>query len=135
MDYESMLDDARKELPEDAIEAGRFSIPKAKGHLQGNRTVISNFYQIAQGVNRSPEMLMKHMLKEMATPGNLSRTALIMGTKVSATKFNQKVEQFVKQFVLCSECQKPDTKMETEHGILYLKCSACGAKHAVKAKL
>lgn len=135
MDYEAMLEEGRKQLPEDVIESGRFGVPKALGHLQGNRTVISNFHQIAAALGREPGQLQKHLLKELATPGNLSKTALIIGAKVPAGRVNQKIQQFVKNFVLCYECQKPDTKLSIEHAIMYMKCAACGAKHKVRAKL
>lgn len=135
MDYEAMLKEGIKNLPEDVIESGRFTVPKVIGHIQGNKTIISNFNQIATALNRDPEQFQKYLLKELATPGTITKTALIIGTKVPASKINGKIAQFVKKFVLCSECQKPDTKLEKEQGIIYMKCSACGAKHAVRERL
>ncbi len=130
-----MLDEGVKKLPEDVIESGRFQVPKAVGHLQGSRTVISNFHQIASAVGRKPEELQKYLLKELATPGNLTKSALIIGAKMPASKINAKVQQFVKLFVLCYECQRPDTSLLKEQNVLYLKCTACGSKHAVRARL
>ena len=69
MDYEKMLEKARKELPESVLKTERFEIPKVKGHIQGNRTIISNFNQIAKTLRREPEHLLKFVLKELAAPG------------------------------------------------------------------
>ena len=80
-----MLEDVRKSLPEAVFLKERFEIPKALGHIQGNRTIITNFLQIASTLRRDVSHLLKYILKELATPGNLSKSALIMGRKVPAS--------------------------------------------------
>ena len=131
-----MLADARKSLPEVVFVKERFIIPKVIGHIQGNRTIISNFQQIASTLGRNVEHMLKFVLKELATPGEIKKSgALIMGTKVPASRINEKVRQYAIEFVLCAECGKPDTKLEKEGELLYLKCTACGVKNIVKAKI
>jgi translation initiation factor 2 subunit 2 len=133
MDYKNLLKKAMKDMPESVFEKHRFEIPKVRGHLQGNRTVISNLVQIAGHLRRKPEHLLKYLLKELATPGALKNNMVIFGAKVSATKVNEKIQKFANEFVLCSECGKPDTVIEKDNAISYLKCTACGAKHVVRA--
>jgi translation initiation factor 2 subunit 2 len=135
MQYETLLKKARKELPQAVFEKARFEIPKAKGHIQGNRTVISNFHQIADILNRPVQHLLKYILKELATPGNLKRSAVILGTKIAASRVNEKIKKYAEEFVLCPECGKSDTKLEKEGDFLFMKCTACGAKKPVKAKI
>lgn len=57
-----MLEKGRKELPEHILKSERFEIPKVKGHIQGNRTIISNFQQIAEVLGRPAEHLLKYIL-------------------------------------------------------------------------
>ena len=135
MDYEQLLERGRKKLPDTVLETSRFEVPKVLGHIQGNRTIISNFQQIADTLRRDPEHLLKYVLKELATPGELKKSAMIIGTKISASRINEKVQQYAKEFVICSECRKPDTKLVKDDKFLFLKCSACGAKHTVKARI
>ncbi len=135
MDYKELLKEARDKLPEAAFEKQRFEIPKARGHLQGNMTVISNFKQIATELRRQPEHLLKFILKELAAPGGLKPKGLLIGTKVSASKINEKIKQYAHEYVLCTECGKPDTKIEKEGQFAYLKCTACGARHSIKSKI
>ena len=136
MNYEKMLDDVRKNLPEVVFIKERFEIPKVLGHMQGNRTIISNFLQIASSLRRDVDHLLKYVLKELATPGEIKKSgALILGTKVSASRLNDKIRQYANAFVLCSECGKPDTKIEREDNANYLKCTACGAKNIIKGKI
>ena len=135
-DYKKMLEDARKSLPEVVFIKERFEIPKVLGHMQGNRTIVSNFLQIASALRRDVNHLLKYVLKELATPGEIKKSgALILGTKVSASRINEKIRQYANEFVLCLECGKPDTKIEREGELNYLKCTACGAKNFVKAKI
>ncbi|MFH1771088.1 MAG: translation initiation factor IF-2 subunit beta [archaeon] len=135
MNYEKMLKEGKKNLPDISSETERFNIPKVRGHIEGNKTVVSNFSEIAKTLQRKSEHLLKYVLKELATPGDIRKNALIFGTKLSASKINEKITQYVETFVLCKECGKPDTKLSKESGIYYLKCQACGAKHSFYAKI
>ncbi|RLI78897.1 translation initiation factor IF-2 subunit beta, partial [Archaeoglobales archaeon] len=38
----------------------------------------------------------------------------------------------VKTYVLCKECNAPDTEFVREERVLMVRCLACGAKHPVK---
>lgn len=135
MDYEKLLDKAYKELPEVKIEDSRFEIPKAQGHIQGVKTIITNFLKIAQILRRDPAHLQKYLLRELAAPGNLDGPRLILNRKISSNLINQKIEQYAKSFVICKECGKPDTTLKKEDRFIYVKCQACGAKHYIKSKI
>lgn len=135
MGYEQLLETAYKNLPETVKTAERFESMKVMGHLQGNQTVISNFQKIAQHLRRTPEHLLKFILKELAAPGELKGPFLILGTKIPASRINEKIEEYTEQFVLCKECRKPDTKLIKEGSYVFIKCQACGAKHTVPGKI
>ena len=64
MDYAKLLDRAYKDMPESVLEKERFEIPKVRGHLEGNKTIISNFTQIISVLRRTEEHLLKYLLKE-----------------------------------------------------------------------
>jgi translation initiation factor 2 subunit 2 len=131
-DYKKLLKKTIKELPESAMERSRFEIPKVKGHIQGNNTIITNFKQIAKYLSRDENHFLKFILKELAAPGKFVRDNLIIGTKMSSSLINEKIHKYAEVFVLCPVCGKPDTVIEIEKGISTLKCTACGAKHPVR---
>jgi translation initiation factor 2 subunit 2 len=136
MNYEDMLKNARKQLPKSVFERARFEIPKIKGHIQGNRTILTNFLQIASVLGRPVEHMLKYILKELATPGEIKKNgSVIIGTKVSASRINEKIRMYADDYVLCIECGKPDTKIEKEGNFSFMKCQACGAKHPIKARI
>ncbi len=131
MRYEELLKKAKKELPKVSEKKERFDIPKIKGHVQGTRTILSNFTQIAQYLRRTPQHMLKYILKELATPGEIKKTGTIIGSKVPASRINEKIRAYAEKFVLCKECGKPDTKLEKEGNLIYVKCMACGARKTV----
>ena len=80
--------------------------------------------------------MLKYVLKELATPGEIKKTGVVIfGTKLSASRINEKIQQYADTFVVCKECGKPDTKLEKEGNIYFVKCQACGAKHSVYSKI
>lgn len=135
MDYEAMLAKGQGELPEEQGKGERFAIPNVKGHLQGNKTVISNLPEIAKNIGRPLELLVKYIEKQMATKGLIEGNFVIFNTKLSATRMNERIQQFVDQFVICKECGKPDTKLSKDTGVFFLRCSACGAKYSINSRI
>lgn len=135
MDYDAMLDRGKGKLPENTVATERFSVPNVTGHLEGNKTVISNFLQIANIIRRTPEHLMKYINRELAAKGELKKQLLMFNTKLPSSKINEKIQQYVEEFVICKECGKPDTKLVKEGMITFVRCQACGAKHSVNSKI
>ena len=130
-----MLERGKKLLPETVTASERFTVPKVTGHLEGNKTVISNFFQICNTLGRTPEHLLKYISRETAAKGELKRQLLVFNTKIPSSKINEKIETYVDSFVLCKECGKPDTKLYKEGVITFMKCQACGARHSVLSKI
>jgi translation initiation factor 2 subunit 2 len=134
--YEKLLEDAYKDVKSVAGKPGeRFEIPKIKGHFEGKKTILTNFFQIASHIRRSPEHFQKYMLKELAASGTKDGDRLILNIKVPSAKINKKIEDYVNEFVLCKECKKPDTELTKQDRLTFVHCLACGAKHPVRSKI
>jgi translation initiation factor 2 subunit 2 len=131
--YEDMLDRALSQLPEKVFEKSRFEIPKSDSFTMGNRTIIRNFQEIAQNMNRDPNHLMKFLSGELATSGNFESRGAVFQGRFSQYQINEKLEKFATTYVLCHECGKPDTKLVKEGRITFLQCEACGARHSVRS--
>ena len=135
MGYEELLKRGREALPESVKITARFEIPKVVGHVQGSKTIISNFLAIADAFNRDASHLLKFIQRELATPAQIEGQRLVMGRKLSSALINAKVQFYADTFVLCPDCKRPDTKLVKEDKVLFLKCTACGAKHPIRAKI
>ena len=131
--YEEMLDRAISKLPEKVFEQSRFEIPKSDSFTMGNRTIVKNFQEIAQRMNRDPNHLMKYLSGELATSGNFESRGAVFQGRFSNHQINEKIERYASTYVLCHECGKPDTKLLKEGRIVFLQCEACGARHSVRS--
>jgi translation initiation factor 2 subunit 2 len=131
MEYEKLLDEAYSKVKQVDTSSERFAIPKISGHFEGKKTILTNFFSIASHIRRNPEHFQKFMLKELAAAGQKEGERLVLNMKVPSAKINLKIEQYVKEFVLCKECQKPDTQLLKEDRLIFIHCLACGAKHSV----
>ncbi len=129
--YEQMLNDAYKKIKAPEGNGERFEIPKAQGLFEGKKTIITNFTHIASYIRRNPEHFEKFLLKQLASSGQIEGDRLVLNQKVPSAKINQKIEEYVKEFVLCKECGKPDTELIKDDRLTFIHCLACGAKHPV----
>lgn len=130
MGYESLLDQAYEKI-EPVEECGRFEILKVKGHHEGTKTIITNFGQVVNCIRRNPEHLMKFLNKELASSSEIKGERLILSRKLSSKDINDRIEKYVKRFVLCPKCRKPDTELKDVGGKVFLNCLACGEKYEV----
>jgi translation initiation factor 2 subunit 2 len=130
--YEKLLDNIYKNLPKERVSTERFEIPKAEVSVVGSRTIIKNFKEICDKLNRDPNHLAKFLSKELAAPGNIEGERYIINSKISEKIINDKIKKYCENFVICKQCNRPDTRLvEFERGIYYMQCDACGARSPV----
>lgn len=133
MDYDSLLDKAYGELPENLAKGERFELPALDAFVEGNKTIIKGFPQVLQKIRREADHLVKFFSKEFAVPVTVEGDRLVLHRKLRIELINKKFEEYVKFYVICSQCGKPDTHIEASgHRSRILVCEACGARTAVK---
>ncbi len=133
--YEQLLDKAYSKIKVVASSSDRFEVPKVEGQVSGKNTLITNFLVIVSYIRRPAEHLAKFLMKELAVPGEIQNDRLVLKTRLNSARVNEKIESYVKEFVLCPECKKPDTEIISERGIKFKHCLACGAKTPIKSKI
>jgi translation initiation factor 2 subunit 2 len=129
--YLTLLDRARKQLPKEVFEKSRFEIPKIESFVEGNKTHITNWKDITKMIRRD-EHFIKLMAREFATSISEEGGRLTFQGKFTASSLNKQLSTYVKVYVICPECGKPDTKLVKDDRMLILVCEACGARHSVK---
>lgn len=127
-----MLDRLYMSLPKQALSKERFELPKIESHIEGTKTIVTNFASIIKLIHRDEKHLMKFVSKESAVPSFVSGGRLILNGKFSQQQAEELIHSYIKQFVLCRECGKPDTKFTEMQGVKMMKCEACGALNPVK---
>ena len=134
-DYEKLLEEAYEKVKVVEGKGDRFEIPPIEGHIEGKKTILTNFFNIASYIRRDSDHFQKFVLKELATSGQREGDRLVLNNKVPSSKINAKIDQYVKEFVICKECGKPDTELIKENRLSFMHCLACGAKHPVREKI
>ncbi|MBT4165656.1 translation initiation factor IF-2 subunit beta [archaeon] len=132
--YDKLLETAYKGIKPIEQSKERFNLPKIEGHNEGTKTILTNLPQIATYIRRDINHLLRFLLKELATSGAIKQNRTILHRKINSQKINEKIDEYVKEFVICKECGKPDSELIREKGFTFLHCLACGAKHSVRGK-
>ncbi|MEM3550066.1 MAG: translation initiation factor IF-2 subunit beta [Candidatus Bathyarchaeia archaeon] len=131
-DYESLLRRARSQIPEIASKRERLEIPKLQYVVVGMRTIIHNFKEVAEVLNRDPQHLLKYLTGELATAATLQESRIIFQGKFPAETLERLLQRYMETFVTCPICKRPDTKIVKEKRLSFLVCEACGAKSSVR---
>jgi len=132
MEYKDLLQRARSQLPEKVFDKSRFEIPKILSVIEGNKTFITNIRDVLSRINREENHFLKFMAGELATSVTMEGTRAVFAGKHAKLTLQSLLERYVKEYVICGECEKPDTSLVIETRIMWKKCDACGASTAVK---
>ena len=131
-----MLNIAYSEIPSGTLKHERFEIPRVKSSIIGRRrgpTILYNYTEICDVLNRKPMHILKFLSKEMATSGTIDNSRVIFKGKFDKNTFEGLLNRYVNDFVICPVCNRPDTKIIREKRLQFRKCDACGAKSPVKS--
>ena len=132
--YEELLERAFEELSKkEVVRKERFEIPRVSVIREGARTTLKNFSQIAKALNRSEEHLYKYLVKSLGTAGFIDNGRLVLQGKFTEDEIQREINDYVKLYLLCKECNSPDTEFIREERVLMVRCLACGAKHPVRS--
>ncbi|MDD1721154.1 MAG: translation initiation factor IF-2 subunit beta [Euryarchaeota archaeon] len=121
-------------LPHITSDAERFSIPDVRVFVEGRATVFENFAEIADVLNRNPEHLLKYLLRELGTAGKVEGTRVIFQGRFSQEMIAGLIDDYVSEYVICSECNRPDTHLTKSDRTVMLKCDACGAQRSIRKR-
>ena len=132
MNYDDLFERARKQLPEKVFEQSRFEIPSIQSVLEGNKTFLLNIREVLERINREENHFLKFMAGELATSVTMEGARAVFAGKHAKATLQTLLERYVKEYVICAECEKPDTRLLIEARILRKRCDACGATISVK---
>ena len=130
-EYTKLLDSAIEKIPKRTSSGERFELPSVQGVRIGNRTIIQNFKDIADRMNRDPHHLLKFLSKELATAAAVEGARAIFQGVFKVQSMNRLVNIYTQRFVICPVCKRPDTKMEKQERYTFLVCEACGARSSI----
>ena len=131
-DYDALLERAYAQLPDKTKTSVRFEMPQVEVFFEGNKTILKNFSQVAKILGRDEAHLQKYLTKDLGAYSMLSGERLIFNKKLFGKKIGDGVKKYAAEYVLCPQCEKPDTVFTTLEGVKILKCEACGGWKPLK---
>jgi len=136
LDYGKLLERAREGLEDVMQNAERFSPPKPEILHEGSKkTIIRNFSEIVDALRREENHLYKFLLQELGTAGSVDKRRLVLQGRVPEKKINERIKLYIETFIVCQECNRPDTAFLRTGRTLNLHCEACGAKRPIRTNL
>ena len=129
--YAELLKRVQNETSHLEIDENRFKIPKVDVFYEGNTTVLRNFDKILSAINREGTHLLKFFLGNVGTAGEIVGNRLVFQGKIPPKTLQDKLEDYIESFVICSECNRPDTHLVKKGRTILLRCDACGAFRSV----
>ncbi len=133
-DYDALLERAKEEIPEAISTGERFELPDLETTKQGKTTVVRNFGDILEAMNREPDEVVPRLLRELGAAGSYEDRRLTLQGDHGKRTIQDRLDRYVEGYVICSECGRPDTHLIKENRTLVLKCDACGGHRPVQAR-
>ena len=130
--YEDLLKKACAQMPEVSLKHERLELPKLMVNTVGMRTIISNFKEVADALDRDPQHILKFLTREMATAATFQDSRAIFQGKFRRESFERLLQRYLDSYVVCPICKRPDTRIVKEKRLSFLVCNACGAKSSIK---
>lgn len=97
------------------------------------KTVFVNFMELCKAMHRTPEHVLQFLLAELGTSGTLDgQQRLIVKGRFLPKAFEGILRRYVTEYVLCKMCKSPDTILNRENRLFFLRCEQCGASSTVQ---
>lgn len=134
MDYESSLDRAMDAVPDIKGDSERLRVPDPVAQPDGAFTRFNNLSEVADALNRETDHLHRFVQRALATSGKLEEGVGRYNGNFTERDFERTVDDYTEEYVRCSECGLPDTRLVQEDRTMMLRCDACGAFRPVKKR-
>jgi translation initiation factor 2 subunit 2 len=130
--YDELLKRACSQMPQVSVKRERLELPRLFITNVGVRTIITNFKEVADVLNRDPQHILKFLTREMATAATFNDSRAIFQGRFRRDSFERLLQRYIENFVTCPVCNRPDTKIVKEKRLSFLVCNACGARSSIK---
>merc|ERR1719402_1713320 len=101
---------------------------KVEGKGNGIKTVIVNMVDVARALARPPTYVTKYFGCELGaqTQFDIKNERYIVNGCHEANKLQDMLDGFIKKFVLCEQCDNPETVLKVKKNLIGASCKACG---------
>ena len=110
----------------------RYKMPRLQAKVEGKgngiKTVIVNMVDVARALARPPTYVTKYFGCELGaqTQFDIKSERYIVNGCHEAGKLQDMLDGFIKKFVLCEQCDNPETVLKVKKNMIGASCKACG---------
>lgn len=110
----------------------RYKMPRLQAKVEGKgngiKTVIVNMVDVARALARPPTYVTKYFGCELGaqTQFDIKNERYIVNGSHDAAKMQDMLDGFIKKFVLCEQCENPETVLKVKKNMIGASCKACG---------
>eukprot|EP00158_Paraphelidium_tribonemae_P001785 Partr_v1_DN24809_c0_g1_i1_m29906 putative eukaryotic translation initiation factor len=114
----------------------RYKMPPIKAKVEGKgngiKTLIPNIADVAKALHRPPSYPTKYFGCELGAQVKMdeAKSRFIVNGAHEASKLQDTLDGFISRFVLCGDCQSPETDLvvttQGKDGDIKKQCKACG---------
>jgi len=103
-------------------------VAKVEGKGNGIKTVIVNMVDVAKALSRPPTYVTKYFGCELGaqTQFDIKAERYIVNGCHDGNKLQDMLDGFIKKFVLCEQCENPETVIKVKKNMIGASCKACG---------
>lgn len=113
----------------------RYTIkPPQLARVGSKKVAWTNFYDICNVMQRSPEHVLQFVLAELGTEGSIGGDGqLTLKGKFGPKHIECLLRKYIIEYVTCSMCKSPNTTLSRDSStrLFNINCSACGASRSV----
>ncbi len=131
-DYEALLERAHENIPKDLSSASRWSLPEPDVLIEGNQTILRNFSDLISMMDRDANHVYQFLQNELGTSGTREANRVLLKGRIPPRRIKEKIVAYVKTYILCHQCNSPDTSFIKVERTTQMKCQACGATRPIK---
>ncbi|XP_003739541.1 eukaryotic translation initiation factor 2 subunit 2 [Galendromus occidentalis] len=98
------------------------------------KTSFANFLEISKTLRRTSKHLQAFLLAELGTSGSVdANNQLIIKGRFQQKQIENILRRYIKEYVTCHTCRAPETILEKDTRLNFLRCEKCGSRCSVQS--
>lgn len=112
----------------------RYKMPSISIKFEKNKTLILNLIAVAKALKRPAIYILKYFGIEIGTQTEIDKKneKFFINGFHDTQKLQNLLNIFIKTYILCTECNNPETYFLVNNTKLLKKCIACGFQTLIK---
>ena len=99
-EYDALLDRARERIPKDISERSRWTMPEPDILIEGSQTILRNFADVVNAMDRDANHVYQFLLNELGTSGTREQVRVMFKGRVPPARIKEKLVAYVKACLL-----------------------------------